>query len=105
MADTQANYKVVMDGTVASVTPGTAVQFNGGTSLGCRKVLVTALPGNVGVVAVGASTVKATAGVTRGVPLAPGASIELSVADVSLLYMDAINAADAVSWMLFKQTQ
>lgn len=105
MADTEANYKVIVDGTVANVTPGTAVQFNAAASLGCRRVLVTALPGNVGVVAVGASTIKATAGVTRGVPLAPGQSITLSVADVSMLYMDAVNAADAVAWVAFKQTE
>jgi hypothetical protein len=105
MADTQSNFKVILDGTVANVTPGTAVQFNGGTALGCRRVLVTALPGNTGVIAVGASTVKATVGVSRGVTLSPGQSIELPVADVSMLYMDAVYAADAVSWLAFKTTE
>lgn len=104
MADTNAIYKVIGDGTVPNVTPGTAVQFNSGTALGCRMVRVTALAENKGAVAIGGSTVKATAGGGRGMQLSPGQSADFSVADVSMLYMDALNAGDAVAWLYFKTT-
>lgn len=102
--DTHANYRLVADGTVANAVPGTAVQLSA-TSIPSRVVLVTALAENQGPITIGASTTKATAGAGRGVQLAAGQTYEFHVSDVSLLWMDAQHAADAVSFMSLSKTE
>lgn len=101
--DTQTSFEVVGDGTVKSATPGTAVQLSA-TSIGCRRVEVTAFAENQGRITVGASTTVATANAARGRALAPGESCTFYVRDVSLLYMDALNANDGLSYAFYKTT-
>lgn len=102
MADTEASFNTIVDGTVKCVTPGTAVQFNAGASLGCRRVIVTAFAENVGRVCVGSSTVLASTNGARGRALASGESETFNIKDVSSLYLDALNANDGVSWLVLK---
>lgn len=101
--DTQASFKVVLDGTAKVTTPATAVQLSA-TSIGCRRVEVHAFQENVGLVTVGASTTLATAGARRGRALAPGEVATFYVQDVNLLYIDALNANDGVSYVAYKTT-
>lgn len=101
--DTQASFKVMGDGSAKVATPGTAIQLSS-ASLGCREVHVSAFAENVGLVVVGSSTVLATAGSRRGRNLAPGETVILRVQDLNLLWIDALNANDGVSYAYFKTT-
>jgi len=101
--DTHASYKVLGDGTAKVATPGTAVQLTS-SSTPCREVHVSAFSENAGVLVVGGSTVVATAGSRRGRTLAPGETVVLNVADVNLLWIDALNANDGVSYAYLKTT-
>lgn len=101
--DTASNFKVIVDGTAKIVTPGTAVQVSA-TSIAVREVHVSAFAENAGLVVVGSSTVLATAGSRRGRHLAPGETVVLRVADVNMLYIDALNANDGISYVALKVT-
>lgn len=101
--DTQASFKTIVDGTAKVAVAATAVQVSA-ASIPCRRVEVTAFSENAGVVVVGASTVLATAGSRRGRSLAPGESVILPVQDVNMLYIDALNANDGISYVAFKTT-
>lgn len=101
--DTETSFAMIGDGTVKTTTPGTAVQLSA-TSIGCRRVEVSAFPENVGAVQVGGSTVLAAANGKRGRTLAPGESYTFHVKDVSMLYMDSLNANDGLSYVYFKGT-
>lgn len=97
-----ASYKVIGDDTAKCATPGTAVNLAGGTATGCHFVDVSAFPENQGAVQLGASTVLATANGKRGRTLSPGETVRMPVKDVSMLYMDALNANDGVSYVYYK---
>lgn len=102
----------IMTGTKALTTPATAVQFTTTETL-CRVLVLTSPNSNVGVIYVGDSNVTAADGVERGMELQPGAQITLDMGsdetglkgvggqkliDVSDLWLDALNASDAVAW-------
>lgn len=99
--DTQASFNTVGDGTAKCVTPATAVQLSA-SSITCRRVEVSAFSENAGLIVVGGSTVLATAGSRRGLTLAPGETKTFYVRDVSLLYLDALNANDGLSYVYYK---
>lgn len=99
--DYSTSFKVIGDGTVKCATPGTAVQLNA-TSTPCRKVRVTAFAENAGRITVGSSTTLATANAARGRGLNPGESETFPVNDVNLLYMDALNANDGLSYEYYR---
>ena len=105
MADIQnAAYKINTAGNTTVATAGTAVQLNGGTSVLCRFVRVSASSGNAGPVCVGPSNVKAASGQQIGTELAPATTLDFPVANVNQLYVDAQHANDCVSWQTFNLT-
>jgi hypothetical protein len=85
------------DGRKVVTTAGTSVAL--ATSTSCREVTITALSTNSGTILVGGSTVVAAAGTRRGVPLAAGASITLSIDNLSSIYIDATASSEGVSYL------
>jgi hypothetical protein len=92
------------------LAPGTPVQLSA-NSLPCKAVIIRARPAaggipavlpNVGAVYIGTTTVDIGAAY-NSVWLAPGESITIPVADVSMLYVDADTANDAVGWLAVVQ--
>lgn len=100
MADRDYSYQTIGDGVKSVTTAGTAVQLSS-SSIPCRMVEVQARAGNTGKIAVGASTVVATAGSERGIILQPGQSASFRVKDVSTLYLDASVSGEGVSYVYF----
>lgn len=92
------------------VTPGTpfALKTKPTTttsqdSTACHRIMITALPSNVGVVMVGGSDVLATSGSEKGIALAnmtkeQNFPIEIKIEDLSKVFIDAVNAGDGVSF-------
>lgn len=82
-------------------TPGTQVVLGG--NVPCKKIIITALQANQNIVCVGFSGVVAGAdqdggGTRTGIPLFPSNSITLEVSNLNLVYLDAVTAADGVSY-------
>lgn len=95
-----ANYAgatTVGDGRKVVTTSGTRVTLASTTF--CREVTITALSSNTGTIVVGGDTVIAATGTRRGVPLAAGASITLSVNDLAAVYLDATVNGEGVSFL------
>jgi len=101
MADIENSFRTVGDGVKSNVTAGTALQLSS-SSIACRRVIVQARVANTGNIAVGASTVVATAGAERGIVLVPGGSYIFNVTDVNKLYIDAAVSGEGVSYIYFK---
>lgn len=79
---------------VVNVTnAGTRVQFPNQAIL--SMVTIKAKIGNAGTIYVGNSTVAAS----NGYQLSPGDSIPVEVANLNLIYIDAANNGDGVSWV------
>ena len=76
--------------------PGTERQLSA-TSIGCAKVIITALSNNAGVICIGDKNVVAATAGRKGIPLVAGQSITLPVSDVSMVWIDATVAGDGVS--------
>lgn len=86
------------DGHTNVTTAGTAVALAASTP--CSSVTITALSGNTGTIAVGASTVLAAVGATRrGIPLNAGDSVSIPIANVSTLFIDSTVNGEGVSWL------
>lgn len=99
IAESQGNWPVANTGQETVGTPGTAVQFNGGTSLTIpdgSPLLVSAPSGNTGDVFIGDDMVDSGTGFV----LAPGTEQTVYVGDVNTLYVDAANTGDSVSWFV-----
>lgn len=90
----------ISDGRTTIATAGAAAQLNGGTSVPCKAVLVTALPANTLRVAVGSSAVDASDAGLRGAPLEALESITLEVDDVNKIYLDVLVNAEGVTWLV-----
>jgi hypothetical protein len=88
---------------VQVTTPGTAVRLSA-TSLKVRKIIIQALPTNLGVVVVGDSSVKAAVG-TQAAPTRRGFTlnnpgidwISFELNDLTNIFIDALNANDGVT--------
>lgn len=85
----------IVDGLLDVPTAGTAVRITT-DSTPCLGIWVSAQRSNTDVGFVGASTVKATSGASRGIPLFPGnPAIFLPVKNVNLLFFDvAVSGED-----------
>lgn len=98
--DKQYSFKKLGDGTKEVTTAGTAVQLSA-TSVKCREVTITSEIENTDTIVVGGSTVDATAGVRRGVPIEPGQSVTIRVTDLNMLYLDALVSGESISFIYF----
>lgn len=100
MGDKDYSFRTVGDGVKSVTTAGTAVQLSS-TSIPCRMVQIQARVANTGNIAVGSSSVLATAGAERGIILVPGAWVALRVTDVNKIYLDAAVSGEGVSYLYF----
>lgn len=94
-----------LTGTMNIVTTTGAIpaRLNGGTPVPCKSVLITASPSNTALLAVGDTSVKATAADFQGIPLAPGRSITLDVEDANSLYINAeLNSTTLLTWQVIR---
>lgn len=89
------------DGSKNVAAAGTAEQLST-VSTAIRWLAITARPGNTGKIAVGASTVRATAGSERGVLLAAGETVRLEpdhgVDDLAQVWVDATVSGNGVTF-------
>lgn len=93
-------YNQIGDGRKVVATPGIAVQLST-TSVKCQKVEITALPSNTNAVAVGSSTILATAGSETGKILYAQDSITLFVDNLTKIYIDALIAGQGVTFIYY----
>lgn len=91
---------VATDGLVAVASAGTRVQL--AASAAIRAAVITAHASNVDVVCVGGSGVLAAGASRAGVPLHPGDSHIVSIDTPAHLYIDAVTAADKVTFTFYK---
>jgi len=79
-------------------TAGTRVQLSA-ASVPCKKVVISALQGNSGVIVVGGITVVASAATRRGIPLNPLDTITVEVSNLNLIYLDSSVNGEGVSYL------
>lgn len=84
-------------GRKVTTSAGTAVALAASTT--CKWVLATALTSNTQQVNVGLTGVIAAAGTSTGVPLLPGASVLIPVANVSTVFVNSRVDAEGVSFI------
>jgi hypothetical protein len=87
----------IHDGSATVTTAGTAAPLIAAPTP-CISVAICAKTTNTGVIAVGGSTVVASSSTRRGIPLSPGDSVSLDIADVSQIYIDATVSGDGVTY-------
>jgi hypothetical protein len=87
----------VVNGRVSVPTPGTPVQITGG-STPFKKCTFQGDEANVDTVAIGGVGVIAALGTRTGVALLPFQSEEIENSDLSLYYVDAVNAGDSITY-------
>jgi hypothetical protein len=79
-------------------TAGTPTALNGGSSVPCKSVCVTALPTNTQNISIGASNVDAASATLTGIPLAPGEKVALDVSDVNVVFVDVLGDGHGVAY-------
>lgn len=94
----QNTYRTLVTGNKTVTTGGTIVQLST-TSVVCKRVDIVALFGNAGTIYVGDVNVLASTKV--GMPLTQGSSYTAYVNDLSLIYVDATNNGDKVSFVYY----
>lgn len=82
------------DGTKSVTTAGTREQLSG-SSVPCKKLTIQAKIGNTGSVYVGGSTVAST----RGIELLPTGTIQLTVSNLNLVYIDVSVNGEGVTYI------
>lgn len=87
----------LVNGRKTVAAAGTAVAV--GSSEGVSAVIVTALKGNTGIIAVGGKGVIASEATRTGVALAAGATVTIPCDDVADVYIDATVNSEGVSWL------
>lgn len=94
--------QVTIDGKLALVervkVVGTPVALAASTP--CKWVTITALPSNTRQVNIGAAGVTSVSGSDTGVPMLARDSVTIPVADVALLFVDALVAGEGVSFLV-----
>lgn len=100
MSDRNYSFEKINDGTKSVTTAGTAEALVA-SSTACRMVEIQAMAGNTNNIAVGSSTVVATAGSERGLVLAPSQSVAIRVKDLNDIYIDAVTNGEGVSFAYF----
>lgn len=85
------------DGRKVVASAGTAEAL--ATTTTATRVIVTAENDNTDFVVVGASTVVATLATRRGIPLAPGQTVEINADDLANVYIDAVVTGEGVTYV------
>lgn len=88
----------LVSGRKTVTTAGTRVALT--PSAAGKKVIVTALEGNIGVVVIGGVDVVAALATRKGIPLAAGAPFAVDLLDASLVYVDSVISGDGVSFVV-----
>lgn len=88
----------IADNRKTVTSAGTAVQLIV-ASTPAKWIIVTALTNNTQQVNVGASTVLAASGTSRGTPLLPGDSVSLLIDNVNEVYVDSRVNGEGVSFV------
>jgi hypothetical protein len=96
----QESYPNVRDGRKTVAIAGTAERLVS-SNTPCRRVEITALPGNSDTVVIGNSTVVAAEATRRGMPVQPTQTVTLEVEDLYALYIDAMVNGEGVSYAYF----
>lgn len=86
------------DGRKTVTNAGTRETLTAG-STPCKKVTMTALLENTGIVVVGGSTVVAAFGTRRGIPLETAQSITFEIDDLNDVYLDVTVNGEGVSYL------
>lgn len=95
--------KVASGGTAVQLLPEGAGELD---TSHIKRVTITPLPSNAGVVVIGDSGVVATSGSETGIaipkPLTPGycVPIVLHQSDLASIYINAVNTGDGVSYLI-----
>lgn len=92
------SYPNIRDGRKTVTSAGTAERLVS-SNTPCKLVTITALIANTNEVVLGNSTVVASAGTRRGIPLFAGQSVTLYVEDLYALYIDAVTNGEGVSYI------
>lgn len=111
MSDANATTPLPVQDVPQSITSGKKQVATAATAVAlastaaCRAVAVTALDTNLGIVVVGGSDVVAAAGTQasptrKGIPLRPLDTITIPIKDPSLIFVDALNNNDGVSFVV-----
>lgn len=93
----QAIPSAIDDGRQTVATAGTAAQLTA-TRTPCKVVTITAETDNTGIIVVGGEDVVAALATRRGTPLNAGDSYELSIDDLSKVYLDTTVNGDGVTY-------
>jgi hypothetical protein len=96
----ETSYANIRDGRKVVATAGTAERLVA-SNTSCRKVEITALAENTGYVVVGDSTVVASAGTRRGLPISSGTTLTVYVEDLYTLFLDVETAGEGVSFIYY----
>ena len=94
-------FNQIGDGRQVVATAGTRVQLSA-TSTQIKKVVVSALPSNTGVITVGGSTVVAAAGSETGKVLYPGDSDTFFADNLNKIYIDALYDGNGCTYVYYK---
>jgi hypothetical protein len=65
----------------------------------CKWVIVMAETNNTGVISVGAATTVAAEATRRGIPLAAGESVTVTIDDLAAVYLDTTVNGDGVTYL------
>jgi hypothetical protein len=95
-----SGFTTITDGRKTVTTAGTRVQLSS-SSVSAKRVTISALSTNTGVVCVGGSTVVASAGTRTGVGLQAGDYYELDITNLNLVYLDSTVNGEGVSFTYF----
>lgn len=87
------------DGRKVVTSAGTAEALAGSTT--CKRVILSALFENTGIVVVGTSTVVAASGTRRGMPLNPADTIEIDIDNLADIFLDVTVSGEGVSYIYF----
>lgn len=79
---------------------GAPVQFNGGNSLSCKLVKVSARRGNTNVIQIGGASVDVATSTEQGLALYPGDAEDIAIGNVMALYADFLASTDGATWVV-----
>jgi hypothetical protein len=65
----------------------------------CKKVIITAMVENTGIIVVGGSDVVASQSTRQGIPLYPANSIEIATSNLNKVYLDAEVNGEGVTYI------
>lgn len=86
------------DGRQVVTTAGTRVNFS---NVPCRRVDITGLSTNTGIVVIGADTCIAAVGTRRGTPLVANQAYSIEIDNLNKLYIDSTVNGEGVSYTAY----